>query len=491
MSWLITADIDNIPERLRPAALEVRQALADGKLRNIEFWFTHNLPESENVRLELEQVARGAVAAIKAEFPKADKPEVKGIEVGIGRLNEWYKSLTVPIIVSDELTFVSQGATSLRGDGWKAIVASVPAGWLYRVFSEYGTNLFSANVRHYLGSRKSTSNINHGIKNTATNEPNRFWVYNNGITALCNDASFTQSTDGTHIKLKGLSIVNGAQTTGAIGQLQHEPKDMWIPARFVVCNDQSIVQNIIRYNNSQNPIKPTDFRSTDHIQRQLVKEFEDIPGCSYNGGRRGGAGDAIKRPGNALPAETVAQVLAALRGDPGVAYHQKSEIWESNNLYSRYFGETVTARHILFCYSLHEKIREKRTQLRKKDSSRRDSEQRNLDFLSTRGASLLLMAAIGKSLDTIIDRTVPSVQSLSFTSGTSLTEACDNWTEVLDSIVSLSTDLEPALREGLRKEQAVSRGITAFVERVESLKIPLQPVFSRFAARVDINTKPS
>lgn len=74
-----------------------------------------------------------------------------------------------------------------------------------------------------LGSRRSDSNINNGIKASVSTEPVDFWVYNNGLTALVHKFNVTRESNRTILKFDGLSIVNGAQTTGAIGSSESAP----------------------------------------------------------------------------------------------------------------------------------------------------------------------------------------------------------------------------------------------------------------------------
>lgn len=133
--------------------------------------------------------------------------------------------------------------------------------------------MFSANIRDYLGSRSSDSNINNGIKSTLDNEHDNFWVYNNGLTILTHAASY-DPTKGK-LSFRGLSIVNGAQTTGAIGSLRKLPHaDTVVQARFVATTngDEELIRKIIQYNNSQNKVEASDFRSTDKVQ---IKYSED------------------------------------------------------------------------------------------------------------------------------------------------------------------------------------------------------------------------
>lgn len=80
---------------------------------------------------------------------------------------------------------------------------------------------FSANVRDYLGSRRSDANIDNGIKKSAEESPDDFWMYNNGVTVLVNSFEFVSSRKPV-LKISGLWIVNGAQTTGATGSLKRK-----------------------------------------------------------------------------------------------------------------------------------------------------------------------------------------------------------------------------------------------------------------------------
>jgi hypothetical protein len=212
--------------------------------------------------------------------------------------------------------------------------AAIHAGEIKQFYIWYVHNLpCSKNVQDelraaYLGSRESDSNINNGIKKTAQEQSRNFYVYNNGITALVLDYELgKRSKRGRKLKITGISIVNGAQTTGSIASDKPSP-DLQVPIRFVKAKKDAIIEDIVRYNNSQNKLQAADFRSTDQIQQRLRVEFEGIPDAVYEGGRRGGASDAIRRSKFTLPSFTVGQSLAAFHGDPVAAYDKKSELWD-------------------------------------------------------------------------------------------------------------------------------------------------------------------
>jgi hypothetical protein len=159
-----------------------------------------------------------------------------------------------------------------------------------------------------------------------------------------NNFSSTKLKNGKiRLKFSGMSVVNGAQTTGALATLGQAPlPTAKVAVRLIKTEDQNILYNIIRYNNSQNKVAASDFRSTDQTQKRLRAEMTAIPSADYDGGRRGGPTDAIKRRPNLLASGTVGQALAAVHGDATVAYNQKSDIWSNDTLYSRYFSARLS-----------------------------------------------------------------------------------------------------------------------------------------------------
>jgi hypothetical protein len=231
----------------------------------------------------VEGTAKTALAAIR----NGAKVSVSAREVGTETLDAWYSDTLSPILVSDSFAVEVDSGFEIRGNEWKAYVTAVPARFLSRVYRKYKSKAFSANVRDYLGSRRSDANINNGIKRSAEESPDDFWVYNNGVTILVNSFEFVASPKAT-LKISGLSIVNGAQTTGAIGSLKKIPDAMVkVPARFVQTSDAELVRNVIQFNNSQNKIAASDFRSTDRIQKKLKEQVSKIPDAEYEGGAVG------------------------------------------------------------------------------------------------------------------------------------------------------------------------------------------------------------
>ncbi|MBM7113939.1 AIPR family protein [Archangium primigenium] len=289
--------------------------------------------------------------------------------------------------------------------------------------------------------------------------------------------------------MKGISIVNGAQTTGAIGSLDNPPvQNAMVPARFIKCTSPDLVQEIVRYNNSQNKVAPADFRSTDAIQDRLRQEFNQRPNkISYLGGRRGGAQDAIQRPGsgNHIPSDTAAQSLTAFHGNPSVAYSRKSDIWESDKYYSSVFSDHTNSEHILFVCASYQIISKIKMDLfQKKEEQLTESDRENLNFFRLRGSIHMFMAAIGACMETILGYPVPSKFNLRFRKHLKLAEAEQAWRPVIECCIPFQSALRPPLEESLTTTVDTKQPIAQFRSFVNSTRPSNKKIYDEFSTRV-------
>ena len=487
-AWILSSDYQECPSSIKPAAELIHNALDTGSINSIEVWYVHNRMESENVQTELHKVAGTIDAHIRRTYDAADIDSITPIEVGRTTLEKWYQATLTPILVTNDYELETQGGFPAQGGGWTAYCTSVRASWLRQLFREHGKQLFSANIRDYLGSRQTARNINNNIKDTATRQPDMFWVFNNGITALVNDFSYTSDEDIGVLQVHGIAIVNGAQTTGALGATGEEDlENALVPIRFVKCTNAETVQNIIRYNNSQNRIEAADFRSNDAVQTRLRQEFSRLPDAEYTGGRRGGTADAMRRPRSAIPSYAVGQALMAFHGEPGVAYNQRSEIWNSDALYARVFNEMTTARHVLCVYSLMKAVSQAKLELRNiAEPDRTEAQKRQWEVWRQRGAAFLVTAAIASGLDTIVGGAIRNRFSVQFSGTPSPDSAIGYWRAALEPALSLITLLGDALEGNrLKNKEVVNETIAGFVDVLSSVREPNARVFERFAERLD------
>ena len=139
---------------------------------------------------------------------------------------------------------------------------------LTRIARQQKVELYQHNVRSSLGSSGAT---NRGIVETATTQPGRFLFYNNGVSAICREAWI----DNGNLVVEGISVINGAQTIRSLETAENKSRNV-APSRVLLKVTEiphhrhrtSFLEDMVRYNNTQNTIKSSDFRSNDHIQKR-------------------------------------------------------------------------------------------------------------------------------------------------------------------------------------------------------------------------------
>lgn len=176
------------------------------------------------------------------------------------------------------LEFALNGHLTQAGND--LLVGSVSLTDLYAFLKAYRTRtgtldqLYEKNVRRFLGGRVK---VNKGIQTTLREAPEKFGLFNNGITITVSDFSITDS--GTY-NLVEPNVVNGCQTTRSIwevlsskldagGSGNNSQLDAWrvraakggvvVKVAKVGSDGEALLQDITRYTNSQNAVRERDF----------------------------------------------------------------------------------------------------------------------------------------------------------------------------------------------------------------------------------------
>lgn len=471
ISWILNSNEDDLPEDLLAASRQLRESINNGQITQLEIWYVHNLPESYDVQQELSSVVNTTNSVLNSDYSSSEV-QVSSIEVGKSRLSEWYQAIHNKISVTKNFVLNIEGGFESHNsdDKWKTFMTSVPLSFLYQIYETHQDSLFSANVREYLGSRRGSSNINTGIKDSVEKSPEDFLIYNNGITLLTD--TYHYDKDKNELSLEGISIINGAQTTGAIASVNKEPENGHVFARIVQINDNKVLDKVIEYNNKQNAMNPADFRSNDPIQKRLRKEFEDISFADYSGGRRGGNGDVIKRNSKLFNSNTIAQVLTAFMGNPIGAYQSSKTLWENNSSYNLIFNDLTNKDNILFLYCLYVEIQNIKQDLitQEKKSTEENSEtgfserdSNSLKFLRVRGSTWLIISAISSILPDLLKKKVANKQFIHFKNLQSIQEGADFWNPLIKFSLPLAYDpLMPVLNAGLKNRSVTEKAISNF-----------------------------
>ena len=248
-------------------------------------------------------------------------------------------------------------------------------------------------------------------------------------------------------------------------------------------------KDIVLYNNSQNVVFYSDFRSNDEYQERLRIEFSALPNFLYNGARRGGAAERIQNHPNLLAADTVVQLLYSFHFDPIVGYNQRGEIWEKDDHYKKIFTLNTHAEHLIFLYSLHKTLLEKRKFYRQNEDNGGqliDSDAQIYKFLRTRGGIHLLIKAISQGMEIVVGRPIPEKFNLRFVENQNIDDCLNKWKPLVDFILPFVVHLQPAVEEGLRYKERNNTAIENFKLHLSSaLTTPYgRPVRDAFKEKI-------
>ncbi|MBF0886855.1 AIPR family protein [Gluconobacter sphaericus] len=164
---------------------------------------------------------------------------------------------------------------------YKTYMVILPGKLIYELFNQYGPRLFEFNVRSFLQARGA---VNRGIQRTIKEEPSRFLAYNNGLTATADEIEISSWHGETVItRLRGLQIVNGAQTTASIYRALKVDKlpldQVAVSMKLTLVPPDKLeefVPLIARFANTQNPIQVADLSASDRFHQQFETLSESV-----------------------------------------------------------------------------------------------------------------------------------------------------------------------------------------------------------------------
>ena len=172
--------------------------------------------------------------------------------------------------------------------------------------------------------------MNKEISQTASNAPEKFWYFNNGITMVADEAikapAGAASKAAGVFSFKGASLVNGAQTVSSLARVENDASlgNIRVSARVILLKSAPLGfgGEVTRTNNYQNRIEPRDFVAQDPEQRRLRQEMA-IEGIDYQFVR---SDEANATSNAACELLEVTSALACAAGDSSLAVQLKTGI---------------------------------------------------------------------------------------------------------------------------------------------------------------------
>ncbi|WP_432894606.1 AIPR family protein [Kribbella sp. CA-245084] len=297
-----------------------------------------------NAKVGMNDRLQELVEVKNAQYEEGDQAitcELFGESELLRREAELRSALKGGIADKVELRF-QDGKLIELNDPYRTVIGVVKGNELADLYRRrgVGNNLFNLNIRLPLTSRK----VNPKIVDTATSstEGRHFLYYNNGVAAVC--AKYTRK--GNVVEAERFQIINGAQTVSALAKAaRRSPNaDVYVLFRLTETAESyggQFTENIIRFNNTQNPVKVSDFFANDAIQEWLrdnlfkVAGKGPVPNFYYvykSGYKPKGA------TGKGLRIEQLAAIRHAFLHGPTAGYREPQQFFDRGGLYWAAFG---------------------------------------------------------------------------------------------------------------------------------------------------------
>jgi hypothetical protein len=154
---------------------------------------------------------------------------------------------------------------------YRAFYGRIDAKRLAELWSEHKDYLVERNIRRFKGS----TTVNKGLSDTLQQEASHFFYFNNGVTFLCETIQELYPRDSNRqqgkFRVRGLSIINGAQTVGAIAReptSHYDAHPAEVMAIFVCLENtpDNFGNRVTQSRNRQNVVDLEDFAALDERQ---------------------------------------------------------------------------------------------------------------------------------------------------------------------------------------------------------------------------------
>ena len=154
----------------------------------------------------------------------------------------------------------------------RTILSVIKGNALVNLYKKEKESLFAHNVRSFLGKR-----VNKEVVETAVKDPDNFYYFNNGVSAICTKI---EKIGSNSYRFHHFQVINGAQTIGSLRAAGDLDPACEVILRITegasVKTEKGFNADIIRYNNTQNVVRASDFRANDKIQLWLEDRFNNL-----------------------------------------------------------------------------------------------------------------------------------------------------------------------------------------------------------------------
>jgi len=257
--WVRTHSSD----QLHDIVCDYSKRLEDGW--NINFYFISTGSASDRLR---------ELATALDQSLKKKHPNVNFVLLDFYDLKERYvtsKSIDATISEFVEITFPREYFI-MKEKPYRTILSVIKGNTLVNLYKKEKESLFAHNVRSFLGKR-----VNKDVVDTAVSNPDEFYYFNNGVSAICTKI---EHISANFYRFHHFQVINGAQTIGSLKAAGSLDPSCEVILRITegasVKTEKGFNADIIRYNNTQNVVRASDFRANDKVQLWLENRFNTL-----------------------------------------------------------------------------------------------------------------------------------------------------------------------------------------------------------------------
>ncbi|WP_457098965.1 AIPR family protein [Microbacterium sp. P5_E9] len=219
------------------------------------------------------------------------------------------------LVVWDASDFVSQVThssvrdqtidfTELTGGGIKylgpvggiplqSFLLAIPGDVVADLYQAHGASILGRNIRAFL---QVNNKVNRGIRKTASDSPEKFFAFNNGLSLTA--TGYSRALPGgipVITALTGLEIVNGGQTTASLHHAKYHDgaslSGVTVQAKLTILrpddvNSDDLALQIAHFANSQSPVRMGDLSSNSDFFRAIERLSRQVDFGGELGGQR-------------------------------------------------------------------------------------------------------------------------------------------------------------------------------------------------------------
>jgi hypothetical protein len=310
---------------------------------------------------------RHIFSELERSFNGTNPGFLKWSSLGLSTLHEHLLSSLAVEAIEEEITLQDFGYLQRP---YKAFYGRLSAARIAELYITHKNNLVEKNIRRFKGS----TSVNEGLSKTLQTEPEHLFYFNNGVTFLCDSIHEIGQRDPNRqsgrFRVRGLSIINGAQTAGSIAQ---QVPDYYVEnpaevlATFIALESapDNFSAKVTEFRNRQNAVNLEDFTALHEQQEHWCKTLETA-GITYlfkSGHDDPPTSDSVFSIKEAAPALACCNVdtqrndsdinwadfVVTAKHDQTRLYQQPALVQRNTNMadaYQRIFPDSLTAREL-------------------------------------------------------------------------------------------------------------------------------------------------